>query len=767
MSDSAHVAPGAYGGGWHHEALATAPSPQKQPRVHTPPAAAPSASTAKPAAAAAAAASAPQQLSVPNSSGSAARSSGAPGSRLSAEQQGVVDLLLAGRNVFLTGPGGTGKSEVIKEAKRQLEAAGKRVALTATTGVAAVNVGGTTLHAFLKMRAEDNPGSSRLLRYIRSARYNAAYDLIRSLSVLIVDEVSMMPPLLLYQADALLRAVRGRPDVPFGGLTVLLVGDFHQLPPVRSKGSKSIPLPAAVTSPHAEVPAPQHPHHGHQDRARLRSSRAAAAAAAASDRGADFIFQTRLFYELVDDVVSLRRSFRHGEISSLSRLLLDVRRGIVRDWQEAVLRQRLNATLPTQDGIEPTIMYSRNADVDRINAERLAALPGEAVSFSARAGVEVDASLRRALLALRKRAKAAAAPPAARSSNTRNLMIPGPSASATAAAAAAAQAEVEAAAAALPVKSLTEARTVLMDALRARSAEGQDRAAKSGAAATASGAAAAAGAASSGGGRFMRGLQLKVGAQVMLSVNLDVDAGLVNGTRGVVIGFREQTAPHAAAADGEGAGKAGEAGKLRKGRNKPTGKKGRGKGPLALSAEDAAAAAEDGGGSGGKVLLPYVRFGPDGTARFITVPWQRMSWRIDGVGTVWTESIPLKLAWATTIHKSQGATLDRVELAIDRFVFEEGQAYVALSRVRTLEGLRLTAFRKDKVFAHSAVLDFYRNAVGDEEEAQEPHPAPPPAAAAQQPAVVPAAVQSERYAAYRQQQLEALPRFSLEDAHSG
>ena len=66
----------------------------------------------------------------------------------------------------------------------------------------------------------------------------------------------------------------------------------------------------------------------------------------------------------------------------------------------------------------------------------------------------------------------------------------------------------------------------------------------------------------------------------------------------------------------------------------------------------------------------------------------------------------MKLAWAITIHKSQGASIDFVECNLDG-VFEDGQVYVALSRCRTKEGLRITGFGPDKVMANSHVLKFH------------------------------------------------------------
>ncbi|NWQ97648.1 PIF1 helicase, partial [Burhinus bistriatus] len=140
-------------------------------------------------------------------------------------------------------------------------------------------------------------------------------------------------------------------------------------------------------------------------------------------------------------------------------------------------------------------------------------------------------------------------------------------------------------------------------------------------------------------------VELKLGAQVMLTKNLDVSQGLVNGARGVVVAFESE---------------------------------------------------EKG--------LPKVRF-----LCGVTQVIKMEKWVFKGPSGVHLsrQQLPLKLAWAISIHKSQGMSLDCVEISLSR-VFESGQAYVALSRARSLAGLRVLDFDPKVVRADPSVLQFYR-----------------------------------------------------------
>jgi ATP-dependent DNA helicase PIF1 len=136
-------------------------------------------------------------------------------------------------------------------------------------------------------------------------------------------------------------------------------------------------------------------------------------------------------------------------------------------------------------------------------------------------------------------------------------------------------------------------------------------------------------------------LKLKKGALVMCLANLDIDAGICNGSQGVIVDF----------AQGH----------------------------------------------------PIVRFLNGITMRISPKIYQHGDYPRIGI-----EQLPLRLAWAFTIHKSQGITLDIAEMDLGSNVFEYGQSYVGLSRVRSLEGLYLSGFNPQKIKTNPTVTEFYR-----------------------------------------------------------
>lgn len=145
---------------------------------------------------------------------------------LTDEQERVLSVLMSGRNVFLTGEAGTGKSTVLREFRRRMEG---RCIVLAPTGVAAVNVGGVTIHSFLQLK----PGllTLEVIEPFASAQKRQT---LQKAKTIIVDEVSMVRSDLLSAIDIRLRGLASKENkaLPFGGKQIVLVGDFYQLPPI-------------------------------------------------------------------------------------------------------------------------------------------------------------------------------------------------------------------------------------------------------------------------------------------------------------------------------------------------------------------------------------------------------------------------------------------------------------------------------------------------------------------------------------------------------
>ena len=158
---------------------------------------------------------------------------------LSEEQQRVLDLVVnQQKSVFFTGSAGTGKSvlmrAIIAELRKKFIRESDRVAVTASTGLAACNIGGVTLHSFggIGLGKEDVPALVKKIRRNQKAKNRW----IRT-KILIIDEISMVDGELFDKLEGIARAMRNN-GRPFGGIQLVITGDFFQLPPVPDFGNK-------------------------------------------------------------------------------------------------------------------------------------------------------------------------------------------------------------------------------------------------------------------------------------------------------------------------------------------------------------------------------------------------------------------------------------------------------------------------------------------------------------------------------------------------
>ena len=409
-----------------------------------------------------------------------------------------------GTNVLLHGPGGTGKSFILREIALRLIKRGKRVALTATTGIAAINlnvgrgvdpvqaderysISGCTLHRWSGIGLGDQPVATLFARVTHDDRAKKRW---LNTSILIIDEISMLGAGLMDKLDFIGKNVRQNPS-PFGGLQLVLSGDFLQLPPVKDK----------------------------------------------------WLFESKVWGELSLEPIIFETPKRYQD-THWFHTLLRIRKGMCEPDDQKLLEDRVEAyrrwsSSKKEDilAIKPTILHSKRADVEYENEQELEKLPGPSKTFTAF-----------------------------------DLYTP----------------------------------------LKFRDARGSTRDKE----------------------HYIKPLDdaipkvisLKVGAQVMLKANLDIDAGLANGSRGVITDIFEAS-----------------------------------------------------------VNVKWL-------SSIITTVSIHTWIQEDQEGRAVRSQIPLILAWSSTIHKAQGGTLDYAICNIGSNVFCPGQAYVALSRVRSSTGLLLSEF---------------------------------------------------------------------------
>lgn len=151
---------------------------------------------------------------------------------LSVEQAEALELLRSGENVFLTGGAGSGKSFLIRQFMRELDP--KEMPILASTGAAAVLLGGRTFHSFFGLGIMEGGADAAFSKASKDKKLLAR---LRKVEGVIIDEISMIPGQALMIAEALAQVAR-ESSLPWGGMRVIVVGDFAQLPPVTSAGPR-------------------------------------------------------------------------------------------------------------------------------------------------------------------------------------------------------------------------------------------------------------------------------------------------------------------------------------------------------------------------------------------------------------------------------------------------------------------------------------------------------------------------------------------------
>lgn len=444
-------------------------------------------------------------------------------------QKYAYQKVMSGENVFLTGPGGVGKSAWIKYTIAQLALRGIKYQVCALTGCAALLLGikGTrTIHSWAGIFTARGTINEVIARTVKRVPIHLP---IRETHVLFVDEVSMMSRKIFKIVDRVCQIIR-RNKRPFGGIQVIFTGDFYQLPPVPEPNDED----------------------------------------------------TKFFCFDCPEWQATFKLENHIQMNQIKRqddpvfrdILNNMRLGFITDEQELTLLQYINRPYNPQDhnGILPTKICPVRRAVDKINNDMYDRLETEEYIFDCQIRSDITTyedgepfdEITRELCA--------------------NMT----------------GADVERCMEQL----LTVART-------------PDK------------------------------LKLKVGCAVMCTYNVNIEAGIANGSQGVVLGFLK--------------------------------------------------------GTDGKVA-PNVRFS---NGIEMILPWVR--WQHTDYPCVVMRQYPLCLSWAMTIHKLQGATVDVAHIDLGSSIFEYGQSYVALSRLRTLDGLFLANLVRSKIKANPRVVEFYRS----------------------------------------------------------
>ncbi|MFY9461613.1 MAG: helix-turn-helix domain-containing protein [Candidatus Sungiibacteriota bacterium] len=411
-------------------------------------------------------------------------------------QSQALSILKTGANVFLTGEPGSGKTHTINEYVAYLRSRGIEPAITASTGIAATHINGMTIHSWSGIGIK-----TKLDKYELDAIASREYVAKRvwRAKVLVIDEVSMLPPDTLSLVDAVCREVKQNSE-PFGGVQVVMVGDFFQLPPVVKTEAKNGLQTALVQEP---------------------STR--------------FAYDSTAWKRTSPIVCYITEQYRQDDNNFLA-LLSAIRSNAFDSDHLRHIETRKIERHAAPNGVPK--LFSHNADVDRVNDEILAKLPGEPRIFT--------------------------------------VSSQGPSA--------------------------------FVAALKKGCLSPET-------------------------------LYLKAKAAVMFTKN-NPKKSFVNGTLGTVEGF-DKNSGHPIV-------------KMR----------------------------------GGK-----------------QIEVEPMDWTMEENGKIHARitQLPLRLAWAITVHKSQGMSLDEAAMDLSD-VFEFGQGYVALSRVRRLSGLYLLGWNERAFQVHPEVL---------------------------------------------------------------
>lgn len=243
------------------------------------------------------------------------------------KQSTALDILKLGYNVLLTGPAGSGKTYLLNQYIAYLKKKKIDVAITASTGIAATHLNGQTIHSWSGMGIKEAI-TEKDLNYLKSRYF--MLDRFETTKVLIIDEISMLHAHQLDIVNSICKKFKNSAE-PFGGLQIVLCGDFFQLPPVIKNGKK-----------------------------------------------AKFVFQSEDFREMGLKVCHLEEQHRQEDPDMIS-ILNDIRdRTCTKKTMDLILSRK---NVPVNSSIIPTKIFTHNINVDNMNNTELGKIPGEARKF--------------------------------------------------------------------------------------------------------------------------------------------------------------------------------------------------------------------------------------------------------------------------------------------------------------------------------------------------------------------------------------------------
>ena len=263
------------------------------------------------------------------------------------DQKTALKILHSGENVFITGQAGSGKTFLLNKFINEARKKGKTVAVTATTGLAATHLNGTTIHSWSGMGVANSISGNFYSKIRKPRREN-----ICETDILIIDEISMLHDYRLDMVNAILKKIR-KNNSPFGGIQLVMSGDFFQLPPVNRYDDEF--------------------------------------------KGG-FVTESVAWRQAGLKICYLNEQHRQAD-EELSAILTAMRTNNLKRDQVQTLLNRIDAEAPSNEIV--TKLYTTNRDVDIINKKELAKIKGKAYFYSQETEgtkhyVEV---LRRAILA--------------------------------------------------------------------------------------------------------------------------------------------------------------------------------------------------------------------------------------------------------------------------------------------------------------------------------------------------------------------------------